>query len=579
MALGLQSLVYDNLFLSNRHGIDNYIYTGFILSPHEHYQNFPSTYYGGRLPQIAPGVLLTSIFGDYHGLILSRMAFLLLFAFAMYGWIDRVMGRLAGWIGFALCLTLPEVLYTFSNDYVSQAAMAFTALALLFVEMAATGRGWVRAGWIAACGGAFMATISTNLFLVVIAPALGVYFLFRSRADRRLVSRLLSDAGFGALGMLAVYGLLEAISVSLGNGFHHMLPSIRFATQTGLQPNEWNPVDWFWLLSAFWLVIPGFALVVSLRVLWRAFRTGELKVGGGSGRLAVAAATVVISGIFIAYQLKGNPILVYSVFSILLFPFAIGGVLNHQTLQGAGERLWVGPLAAVSLLVFLLATRVAFGLLLDLNVSSYVVIEGVCVVTAGLLFVRPIPRPAVALGALIFSQVFVIVPGHGSKFSLEYPPAFRSERAIRNHLIERRHEDPAEFAENLVLLHNWIYAGSNGRRMTFLVGSTSDFAMQKFQMALTSTFLWTGPVLELSGALDQENSPRYLVMLGVDDGWAATEVARLEPGLGIELKKVAETTFVCAGTFGGAAMFKIEKISRDAAAKNKRARARETKGE
>ncbi len=473
LVLGLQALLYGNLFQVNRLSIDNSIYTGFILSPEAHYHNFPNTYYGGRVPYIAVGVGLTSVFGDHAGLILCRLGFLLLFASAVCGWFWSALGKRAAWLGFGLCLTLPEILFAFSNDYVSQAAMTFTAISFLLAELAARNRGGRRALWAMGCGGVFLATVSTNLFMVVNAPILAVYFLFRT-ADGKRFFTLLKDAAFALIGAVLAYGLVEVISVSLGNGWNHLLPSIRFASSTVLQPNPWNPADLSWLQGAFWLVLPAVALGFALAGLWTEFRAGNFRLGADSGRVAMGMAWLATALIYGGYQVTGHPILVFSFFSVLLLPLAVGGILSHRAFAGPLGSPWVAPAWALALLGALLTSRWSIGWLLD---SGWAVGGGLGLLVGlvGVVFLFGwVPRAMLILFLTILSQIFVVAPSRDFGWLLEYPETLGETPPMREHLTRRREEDPSAFLGDVLGLHRWIYETSDGEKITFDVEDTDE---------------------------------------------------------------------------------------------------------
>ncbi len=256
--------LHPDLFFSPP-GVDAWVYLGFFRNLVNFKRDlFVSTYYGSRLSWILPGFLAHHIFPPTAAAFLLHL-FVYVTAVCSFFYVLRVTAHTRA----ALLATLGFSSYAFfwaavGWDYVDGIGIAYYLLTTAFLTRAASRE---RAtAWLIAAGGAYAATVYSNLGWAVLAPVIAVHYFWMKYSGERAHSvkawiRAVSFFVLGAGGMTAVLG---GVNYFIEGRFWFYLPSIGFALTSVRSRNPWYHGITDHGILVVWLWLPALVLFVGL---------------------------------------------------------------------------------------------------------------------------------------------------------------------------------------------------------------------------------------------------------------------------------------------------------------------------
>jgi hypothetical protein len=239
--------------------IDAWVNTGLFLSLPSHVHRFGSMYYATRLTWLLPGFVAHRVLPP---LVANYALHFLLFycvVWVTYRLLSSGADRHVAMLGTLLVAWSPAILAAVGSDYVDGAGIAFLMTTLWCVERAANSRRDVA--WSAAAGCAVACLLITNLALVVLLPACGMFLVLRAGPPQaRGVLRALAAAVAGTAFTLVAFAVINR---SLGGRWLFLDPSVRFAVLMSAAANPWRGLD-FHLSRAVWLAVPACASIGAI---------------------------------------------------------------------------------------------------------------------------------------------------------------------------------------------------------------------------------------------------------------------------------------------------------------------------
>jgi hypothetical protein len=342
--------VSSNWIFSPPQSIDPWVYHGFFRNLQEYKADlFPGTYYGSRLSWILPGYVAYRFLPPLAANYVLHLGLWYTASFALYYAVRRTAGRQAGLVAAVLLGSYIHFLYAVGSDYVDGPANVYLLLCFALLTAAADdGRKRLAPAF---AGAAFAAVVYTNLFTILFAPVVALYFALLARRARgwTLRGRLASLAWFLA-GFAGLTVFLGCVNLGLAGSFEFYMPSVYYVMAHVGQPNAWKLPVAQWIGQAEWLVLPVVVAGAALIAL------GSRRFRSSPAGLAAAGAFLLACGLMILCEWRGIPVLQYSYYASYLIPPAfvvigalLGGLLDDR--PGAA-----GPLpASVALACVVLA--------------------------------------------------------------------------------------------------------------------------------------------------------------------------------------------------------------------------------
>lgn len=491
---GLAWMLVDNRMFSGSWGVvavDPWIYTGYIQSITNHLRNFPTAYYGTRLTYLAPGYILQLIFGaEFGGFLLRFMFYLLLILSAYFFYRSRHSIQDAAVLATCFLSSL-LVVGVFVDDYISGPGLSTIIMSLFLLERAVVAK---SLRWWFLTGVSIALMLYTNLFLVVFIPCFGIYWFLQDDWRGKLVYKQLFLI---LLGMITITALLGFMSWLWGGQFLFFLPNFDITKSVLGEKNPWNPEGGKWIWNAPWLALPLLGLLFSFRQFVSAGFRREWK----TPRTAFSAANLAICLIFIAFQIKGQPILALGYYEVYLVPFGLVAIVDSILGDGRFTNLpSIRGLVAVPLALRMVA--------LWLISVTLLYIMGFLLLRGGLLDLVQMLVPVIASSLLLILvsywlggyvrmmglvlilsvlQLWIVVIKAPCSYWFAVPiRGLPSQPALGI----KDCPAPRDLYHEVVELHKLIYQFSGGEKPAFWFDAYANPGLQALFNGVSGTFLW-----------------------------------------------------------------------------------------
>jgi hypothetical protein len=350
-------LVSPNWIYLNVGGyVDAWLYFGYFQNLRSYLQTYTDIqYYGSRLSWVVPGYLAYHLLPPLAANLILRLGVFYTTVLSTYGTLALTTQRRTALLIALLLGGYSYFLQAAGSDYVDGAGIAYLALCIFCLTSAARRpRGWL---WLVGAGAAAAGLLGANLFLGLLLPGLGLYYLMLNR--QRGLGALVLGIVPGALGMFGGMALLGLMNLVLGSEFWFLRTSLRFAAATlNLPSNPWISHRTDWPLAYPHLIWPNLMLLLAALYLFvprlRARLAGYPQ---GVALLALYLATLLP---MVAMQLRSaTPVLqafFYASYLIVPLFLALGVVLapTLASLPRAQYSALLGAAAALTLLALLL---------------------------------------------------------------------------------------------------------------------------------------------------------------------------------------------------------------------------------
>jgi hypothetical protein len=303
--------------------VDPWFYLGYMLDLPRQIHAFPDLYYGSRLSWLLPGYLLYQSFPPLE-------ANYLLHLLACYASVFAVFFTLRTTVGTNVAVTTTILLCSYFGfllavgwDYVDGAGIAYLSLTNLGLVKSAGSRHW--AAWLALSGFTFSAACSANVFVAVFVPVIALTYAATNRY--RTVRQHIVGIGSSLLGAGMLVGLLGVANYAMGGDFLYFRPSLRFASSSLQQPNQFHFADldlFAWILDFPPLTLPALMVIVCTGLVF-AVRRGSAITATRLFHTSFLAAAVIMLGTEV---LASQPALEYAYYVSYLVPWlflAVGG--------------------------------------------------------------------------------------------------------------------------------------------------------------------------------------------------------------------------------------------------------------
>ena len=355
--------------------IDPWVYTGYFLDFSQHSQTFQGTYYGSRLGWILPGFLVYKISPPLIANYLLHLIFFYAALISFYLILKWTINERAALFSSLFMGTYGHFLSTMGWDYVDGAGITYLLLAMMMLTYAAKFR-YQRSALVLA-GVFFACMLHSNLFLVVLTPTFGAYYLYVSGMKGR---GLWYRGLYSILGMIVATSLLGGISYLVNHRFLFFLPSIKVALYSIGRSNPWWIEPHSWIFSHYDLMLPALIFAGSIVTL---FRSKGKKRGDGSVYGSFFQANFLFFSLgMVLLELMGSPVLQFSYYVSYLLPLMF---LDFGSwFEGAFQDLSAGRyflLIFVTLAILLLAfgTNAMFPESRFLLELSFFLLAGLCI--------------------------------------------------------------------------------------------------------------------------------------------------------------------------------------------------------
>ena len=332
----IQLAVNPNLFITSSIDplIDPWVYTGYFLSLPRFLREYPGAYYGSRLPWLLPGYGAHLLFSPLVANYVVHLAFDYALLFGLYFLIRRAAGRQVALIVAVLTAWNPIVLGAMDWDYVDGAGIVFAVWTFACLDRGAASE---RSGaWCAGAGAMAACAAATNMFLVLLWPVCGAFFLMLRR-DRHLIA-LGRDGRAALAGAMATIVGLGAINHRLGGDWLFFEPSVRMSRALVSAPNQWAIAGYRRFATEYELAIP---VMAAIGAAWACFRGAFSRADSGQ-RFAVAMqfVTLAMIAIWMFFERSGIPVLTYIYYVSYLLPFALVALGLQATAAGCRLGAW-----------------------------------------------------------------------------------------------------------------------------------------------------------------------------------------------------------------------------------------------
>lgn len=338
--------VSSNWIFSATLSIDPWVYHGYFRNLQEYKTVFfQDTYYGSRLSWILPGYAIYKFLPPMAANYALHLGLWYSATFALYYTLKTTASRQVGLIAAVFLGSYSYFLQPVGSDYVDGPANVYLLVCFAFLTAAARNqRNTIK---LILAGAAFAAVIHTNLFTVIFAPVVMLYFALLSHraVGRRTIAVGLASLGWFLVGSALLTALLGCANMLIEGNFQFYQPSIHFVRVTIGKPNPWKLPVAQWIVQAWWLVLPVVVAVSALLAL--ANRRFLTSLVGAPAASALLLACVLM----ILCEWRGVPVLQYYYYASYLIPttfLAIGALLANPA-----ERLTGIPVIPVALGVLL----------------------------------------------------------------------------------------------------------------------------------------------------------------------------------------------------------------------------------
>lgn len=435
-------LASSNWIFSALDSIDPWVYHGFFRNLSEYkIILFPGTYYGSRLSWILPGYIAYHLLPPLTANYVLHISLWYGAVFALYYTLKTTAGRQVALVASLFLGSFAYFLRPLGSDYVDGPANVYFLLCLAFLTAAACKENNRLA---IAMGGVFYAAVVyTNLFTIVFAPVVAVYFTvlcYRARGGVT-IRQGLQSLGWFLSGIAALTVLLGCANYLIEGKFLFYLPSIQYVLATSGQPNPWKAPVSTWIRGAEWTVLPLVVAVAGLVAL--ANRRFRQSLAGP----AAVAAFVLACVMMVFCEWRGIPVLQYSFYASYLNPtmFLVIGALLANPL----ERLKEIPALLLAVGLLLANTFPLWGynaFLHQLKVDTWPAMPflfGAVLIVCGLLNAR-VARWAMA-AALVGSHLTCVSTGYGFAERHATRDAFARVSEAANTVDAVRQGEPVRF--------------------------------------------------------------------------------------------------------------------------------------
>jgi hypothetical protein len=492
----LQLAVNPNLFITASDGayIDPWVYLGYFLSYPRFLHDFAGKYYGTRLPWLLPGYLAHLVFPPLAANYVLHLGADYAFLFGLYVFVKHGAGRNVALLVVLLAAWDPMTLTAMSWDYVDSAGMVFIVWTMACLENSVDSKHASR--WLAGAGASAAAAAGSNLFLVVMWPAFGLFALVRQPRPLRSIPR---DAAAALAGAVAILAVLGAINRSAGGDWLFFAPSIQFSRYLLSGPNPWAKSGLLRFTTDFYLALP---VAAALSAVW-ACVSGFPVRNQPDRRFAFATASTVIVAFatWTFFELRGSPVLSTTYYVSYLIPMSLVAI--------AAQSAWVG---------LRLETRMALAVL-SWGLVVLLAVHGVALSNYRALILPaapadPVTRDRIATAAALIAGLAAAASLRGLRRPLVRWTVFATCIGLLYALIPIGTfpwpgiKSARSRFELIVDSHRFIDANSTGRDVTIWYGGDApDLGAARF--AIASTFL-LGPRLvnERWPALSDEEALR-----------------------------------------------------------------------
>jgi hypothetical protein len=343
--------------------VDHWIYHGYFLNLRYLLATFPKNYYGSRLAWVLPGLLAHSIFGPLLANAVLRLYLLFIATLSCFFLIRRSYGVRCALISTLLFCSYPDLLAAVGWDYVDGAVVAYSLLGLEELGAAAClfqqerRMAFLRCGL---AGVAFAAASHSNLTVILLFPMITLWFLARAGV-KGLILAPAAASGFGLLTFV-----LGLVNVLFGGPFPYFLGSLWVLRGYSVSVKMFRVPLQKWIGSAWWLVIPVAACLVSAAFVFDMILKRQ-RDSETSKRIADCGLLLAVFAVFLALYLRGNLMLqvpYYSSYLAIFLPGATGALIGMRLEQwkrpaflslagccallalliGAQVPSWLGPL-------------------------------------------------------------------------------------------------------------------------------------------------------------------------------------------------------------------------------------------
>ncbi len=354
--------------------IDPYVYLGYMRNLGHLITIFGNTYQASRLPFIIPGYICYKIFPPLVANYVLHLGFYYLALFSLYFTLRLAVDRRTALLTTMLMGFYPYFLAAMGWDYIDGAGIAYFLLTLLLLTMAAKStptakitknlkqRGSQRISnkcglLLLLAGMSLAALIHTNMFLLLMIPALAIYFLVMR--PQSWISMLMS-ALIVTDGVILATIFLGAVSVLAGGSFLFFKPSMNMIGYFIMVGNIWLAHGNTWLQQVPFMVFPFFICLTSLLFL----TVSLLRIKADSSKMnsILQVARDNIFGlchllnflIMFVLQLRGQPVFQLQYYASYLLPTAFLAA-GHQ-LTAIFSRLSKSQYRLIAILTISLLT-------------------------------------------------------------------------------------------------------------------------------------------------------------------------------------------------------------------------------
>ncbi len=460
----------DNALFTGVGFLDPWFYLGFFRNLANFKGSaFPFTYYGTRLSWILPGALIHSLFSPLAANCILHLAVQSVATVSLFTTLRIAAGARRAFLATMVFSVNPWLWNATGWDYVDGVGIAYCLLTMALLTSAAVRP--VKRWTLLAAGMSLAALVYSNLFWVLLAPLLPLYYIALAWVWRRtpaIRSWLSLCLWFGA-GCAIVTGAFGGINRLLDGHFWFYAPSVFTALNLVSQANPWFQSIWIDHTLAPWLwfsVIAGSAGLTLLLYRLRRPLTGS----NAAGVLFVAQWSLAI-GLMGYMQNRGGPVLGISYYASYLLPFTF--LVIGTSFWPAAEKI-----SQARYVLICCAAAVVFGavwydyagIILPIwpAATRQTVLVGGCLLASGLALRQRTAGILLAItGLAIFtSQAWFHMP--------KDPHAYRRQYEALMHARER------------------IEANRRGRYVRFWFDA-HDPAVRDYD-ALSATYLWSNSI-------------------------------------------------------------------------------------
>ena len=346
-----------NWIFLNGSFVDSWIYFGFFHNLRE-YQNIYASansshlsfYYDDRLSWILPGYLVYQLFSPLVANYILHIGLYYMVALALYATLALTIHRRAAVLVTLLMGSYPYFLNAVGWDYIDGAGLAYCALTLLLITLAAQRPRWPL--WLGLAGVAAAALVFSNLFWAVLAPCIGLYYLVINR--QHSLKRIVLGIAPLVAGALSLTAVLALINLAFGGSPFFFASSLEFASQSANLPsNPWVTTHNDWPITNPYLVWP---VIMTLACgLWLAVPSLRRRLSAYPQSLALLVLFLSMALTMLAMSMRGSsPVLqIFFYASYLIFALFLAIAVILAPLLAALSRARFAGLLGVTMLAAL----------------------------------------------------------------------------------------------------------------------------------------------------------------------------------------------------------------------------------